>query len=44
VAGRAATSVVSILGVGLLAWIGIQPPNEQALTVTLATVGLLIAG
>ena len=36
-------AVVSLLGVALLVWIGVQPPNDKALTVTLATVGLLLA-
>jgi amino acid transporter len=38
-----ALAVVSIGGVVLLVWIGVQPPNEKALTVTLAAVGLLAA-
>jgi amino acid transporter len=36
-------AVVSVLGVVLLVWIGIQPPNEKALTVTLTTAVLLVA-
>jgi amino acid transporter len=35
-------AVVSVLGVLLLVWIGVQPPNDKALTVTLASVGLLV--
>jgi amino acid transporter len=34
-------AIVSVLGVLLLVWIGVQPPNDKALTVTLATVALL---
>ena len=37
-------AVVSVLGVLLLVWIGVQPPNGKALGVTLVTVGLLVAG
>jgi amino acid transporter len=37
-------AAVSVLGVALLVWIGIQPPNEKALPVTLITVGLLLLG
>jgi amino acid transporter len=36
-------AVVSVLGAGLLVWIGVQPPNEKALTVVLVMVGLLLA-
>ena len=36
-------AIVSISGVALLVWIGVQPPNEKALTVTLAAAGLLAA-
>jgi amino acid transporter len=36
-------AVVSVLGVLALVWIGIQPPNDKALTVTLVTIGLLVA-
>jgi amino acid transporter len=36
----AAVSVIGVLG---LVWIGVQPPNGQALTVTLAAVSLLVA-
>jgi amino acid transporter len=36
-----ALAVVSLAGVALLVWIGVQPPNEKALTVTLAAAGLL---
>jgi amino acid transporter len=38
-----ALAVVALAGVALLVWIGVQPPNEKALTVTLAAVGLLAA-
>lgn len=38
-----ALAVVAIAGVALLVWIGVQPPNEKALTVTLAATGLLAA-
>jgi amino acid transporter len=38
-----ALAAVSVAGVALLVWIGVQPPNEKALTVTLATVVLLAA-
>jgi len=34
--------VLSVLGVVLLAWIGVQPPNEKALIVTSATIVLLV--
>jgi amino acid transporter len=37
-------AAVSVLGVLLLVWIGIQPPNEKALGVTLVTTSLLLAG
>lgn len=36
-------AAVSVLGVAVLVWIGVQPPNEKALTVLLATVALLAA-
>jgi len=36
-------AVVSVLGVLLLVWIGVQPPNDKALTVTAATIALLVA-
>jgi len=36
-------AVVSVLGVSVLVWIGVQPPNDKALTVTTATVVLLVA-
>jgi len=36
-------AVISVAGVLLLVWIGIQPPNQKALGVTLIAVGLLIA-
>jgi amino acid transporter len=35
-------AVLSVLGVVLLAWIGVQPPNEKALIVTSATIVLLV--
>jgi len=38
-----ALCAVALAGVILLVWIGVQPPNEKALTVTLAAVGLLAA-
>ena len=38
-----ALAAVSLAGVVLLVWIGVQPPNEKALTVTLAAVALLAA-
>jgi amino acid transporter len=37
-------AVVSLAGVGLIIWIGVQPPNEKALTATLAAALLLAAG
>jgi amino acid transporter len=36
-------AVVSVLGAALLVWIGVQPPNEKALTVLLATTAVLLA-
>lgn len=36
-------AIVSLAGVLLLVWIGVQPPNEKALTVTLAAAVLLAA-
>jgi amino acid transporter len=36
-------AVLSVLGVLVLIWIGVQPPNEKALPVTLIFVGLLVA-
>jgi amino acid transporter len=36
-------AIVSVFGVLGLVWIGVQPPNDKALTVTLATTGLLVA-
>ena len=36
-------AAVSLVGVVVLVWIGVQPPNEKALTVTLAAVALLAA-
>jgi len=35
--------VVSVLGAALLVWIGVQPPNEKALYVLLATAAVLLA-
>jgi amino acid transporter len=35
-------AVVSLLGVAVLVWIGVQPPNEKALTATVALVALLV--
>ena len=37
-------AAISLGGVVLLVWIGVQPPNEKALTVTLAAVALLAGG
>jgi amino acid transporter len=34
-------AVVSVAGVMVLVWIGVQPPNDQALTATLVAVGVL---
>jgi amino acid transporter len=39
-----ALAVVAVAGSLLLFWIGVQPPNDRALTVTLVTLGLLGAG
>jgi amino acid transporter len=39
-----ALAVVAVVGVALLVWIGVQPPNEKALTVSLAAAVLLAAG
>ncbi len=36
-----AVAVFAVGGVAVLVWIGVQPPNEKALVVTLAAVGLL---
>ena len=36
-------AVISVLGVLVLVWIGVQPPNEKALIVTAATIVLLVA-
>ncbi len=38
-----ALALVAVAGVALLVWIGVQPPNEKALTATAAAVGLLAA-
>ncbi|MBC8133652.1 MAG: amino acid permease [Deltaproteobacteria bacterium] len=34
-------AVVAVVGVVLLIWVGVQPPNDKALTVTLTAVGVL---
>jgi amino acid transporter len=34
-------AVVAVAGVLVLVWIGVQPPNDQVLTVTLVAVGVL---
>jgi amino acid transporter len=36
-------AVMSVGGAALLVWIGVQPPNQKALTVLLATSGVLLA-
>ncbi len=36
-------AVVAVAGVAVLIWIGVQPPNEKALTVTAAMAGVLLA-
>jgi amino acid transporter len=36
-------AVVSVGGASLLVWIGVQPPNEKALTVVLVTSAALLA-
>jgi amino acid transporter len=38
-----ALAAIAVLGVLVLVWIGVQPPNERALGATLAAVGLLAA-
>ena len=38
-----ALGVVSVAGAALLVWIGVQPPNEKALTVVGITAALLVA-
>jgi amino acid transporter len=35
-------TAISVLGVFLLVWIGVQPPNDKALTVLVVTVALLV--
>jgi len=35
-------AVVSVLGVAVLVWIGVQPPNEKALVATLALAAILL--
>lgn len=34
-------AVISVAGVAVLVWVGVQPPNEKALPVTVAAIGLL---
>jgi amino acid transporter len=41
--GYRVAAVVSVAGVAVLTWIGVQPPNEKALTVTAATALVLLA-
>jgi amino acid transporter len=44
--GRAlfrALGLVAVAGVALVIWVGVQPPNEKALTVTAATAVILFA-
>jgi amino acid transporter len=36
-------AVISVLGAALLVWIGVQPPNEKALTVVVVTSAALLA-
>jgi len=36
--------VISVGGVIVLLWIGVQPPNQKAFFVTTVTLGLLVAG
>ena len=36
-------AAISVLGVLVVVWIGVQPPNGKALIVTSATIGVLIA-
>jgi len=38
-----AVAAISLAGVVLLVWIGVQPPNEKALTVTVSAMALLVA-
>ena len=38
-----ALAAVSVTGVLLVVWIGVQPPNERALTVLLASTAILLA-
>ena len=35
-------ATLSVAGIAVLVWVGIQPPNEKALPVTAAAVGLLL--
>ena len=37
-------AVISVFGVLVLVWIGVQPPNQKALFVTLSAIVLLVAG
>jgi len=37
-------AIISVLGVLVVLWIGVQPPNQKALVVTLITMSLLIVG
>jgi len=37
-------AIISVLGVLVVLWIGVQPPNQKALVVTLAALTLLIVG
>jgi amino acid transporter len=39
-----ALCVLAVAGVALLVWIGVQPPNDKALTATVAASALLLAG
>jgi amino acid transporter len=36
-------ALISVVGVALLIWVGVQPPNDKALTVTLVAVAVLAA-
>ena len=38
-----ALAATSVLGAGLVVWIGVQPPNEKALSV-LGAAGLILLG
>jgi hypothetical protein len=37
-------AVASLVAVGLIVWIGVQPPNEKALTVAIVAPIVLAAG